>query len=151
MEPLLLNNPPWIISKRVLPQHTDHAGVAWHGAYLAWLEEARIDALACCNLLYKELSSEGFELPVVNLEINYLKTIIHGEEIVLKSWALPKKGVRWPWYTKILTAKGEVAAEASVQLVLIQMAASGRRVLKRPPDKWKEIFLDLQKGPFKSL
>ena len=24
---------PWRLRKRVLPQHTDHAGVMWHGAY----------------------------------------------------------------------------------------------------------------------
>ena len=35
----------WCCSKRVLPQHTDHAGVLWHGAYVAWLEEARVEAL----------------------------------------------------------------------------------------------------------
>ena len=36
---------PWRLCKRVLPQHTDHAGVMWHGAYVAWLEEARVEAL----------------------------------------------------------------------------------------------------------
>ena len=36
---------PWQIERTVLPQHTDHAGVMWHGSYLAWLEEARVDAL----------------------------------------------------------------------------------------------------------
>ena len=34
---------PWVLQRRVLPQHTDHAGVMWHGAYLAWLEEARVE------------------------------------------------------------------------------------------------------------
>ena len=37
----------WLLERRVLPQHTDHAGVMWHGAYLAWLEEARVEAYHC--------------------------------------------------------------------------------------------------------
>ena len=40
---------PWRVQKRVLPQHTDHAGVMWHGAYVAWLEEARVEALCPCG------------------------------------------------------------------------------------------------------
>ena len=31
---------------RVQPHHTDYAGVVWHGAYIAWMEEARIRMLA---------------------------------------------------------------------------------------------------------
>ena len=38
--------------KCVLPQHTDHAGVMWHGVYLNWLEEARIEALSQVGLTY---------------------------------------------------------------------------------------------------
>ena len=29
----------WVLVRRVLPQHTDHAGVMWHGSYVAWMEE----------------------------------------------------------------------------------------------------------------
>ena len=35
----------WELIKLVLPQHTDQAGVMWHGCYLNFLEEARINAL----------------------------------------------------------------------------------------------------------
>jgi hypothetical protein len=30
-----VTTPPWCWRKRVLPQHTDHGGVMWHGAYVA--------------------------------------------------------------------------------------------------------------------
>ena len=42
----------YTLTKRVLPQHTDYAGVMWHGAYVQWLEErpglrpSRLRALA---------------------------------------------------------------------------------------------------------
>ena len=41
---------PWVCRKQVLPQDTDHAGVLWHGSYVAWLEEARVQALAEAGL-----------------------------------------------------------------------------------------------------
>lgn len=28
---------------RVQPHHTDYAGIAWHGSYIAWMEEARVE------------------------------------------------------------------------------------------------------------
>ena len=58
---------PWTLSKIVLPQHTDHAGVMWHGACLGWLEEARVAALAEVGLSYKEVSEQGYEMPVTSL------------------------------------------------------------------------------------
>ena len=30
----------YTLTKRVLPHHTDYAGVMWHGAYVQWREEA---------------------------------------------------------------------------------------------------------------
>ena len=62
---------PWRLQKRVLPQHTDHAGVMWHGAYVAWLEEARVEALVAAGLTYVEMTALGVEMPVVSLKINY--------------------------------------------------------------------------------
>ena len=43
---------PWELKKRVLPQHTDHAGVMWHGTYLNWLEESRIDSIDKAGIKY---------------------------------------------------------------------------------------------------
>ena len=66
----------WRLVRRVLPQHTDHAGVMWHGAYLAWLEEARVEALASAGLAYSDLSARGLELPVVSLAIDYRQALL---------------------------------------------------------------------------
>ncbi len=55
---------PWRVQKRVLPQHTDHAGVMWHGAYVAWLEEARVEALVAAGLTYADMTALGVEMPV---------------------------------------------------------------------------------------
>ena len=66
---------PWRVQKRVLPQHTDHAGVMWHGSYVAWLEEARVEALVAAGLSYAEMTTLGVEMPVVSLKINYRQAL----------------------------------------------------------------------------
>ena len=112
----------WLLERRVLPQHTDHAGVMWHGAYLAWLEEARVEALAAAGIAYSDLSARGLELPVVSLTIDYKQPLFHGEAVQLWSEVLPRVGLRLPWRSRFVAASGKLAAEARVELVLVESA-----------------------------
>ena len=143
---------PWRLQRRVLPQHTDHAGVMWHGTYLAWLEEARVEALDAAGLAYADLSAQGLELPVVGLTIDYRQALLHGEWIALESWVLPRRGVKLPWRSRFLKPDGRVAAEASVELVLVQSSISGsaaaeRRLLRQLPAELAAAVERLQRGP----
>jgi acyl-CoA thioester hydrolase len=138
---------PWKLRKRVLPQHTDHAGVMWHGAYVAWLEEARVEALARVGLPYEVISKQGLEMPVVRLEINYRRALNHGEKVVLQSWSLQRNGVRWPWRTIFATEEGDRVADAQVDLVLVSLAESERRVLRQPPEPLAKALEQLRQGP----
>ena len=152
-------SPPWRLRRRVLPQHTDHAGVMWHGTYLAWLEEARVEALAAAGLAYADLSAQGLELPVVGLSIDYRQALLHGEWIDLESWVLPRRGVKLPWRSRFLKPDGRVAAEASVELVLVDHGGrngggggsgdggQGHRLLRQLPAALAAAVERLQRGP----
>ena len=87
----------WRLQRRVLPQHTDHAGVMWHGAYIAWLEEARVEALASVGLDYSTLSEQGLEMPVVELALTYRAPLLHGDRAEVRSLVMPRRGLRLPW------------------------------------------------------
>ena len=133
---------PWRLEKRVLPQHTDHAGVMWHGAYVAWLEEARVEALASAGLDYAVMSRMGLEMPVVSLRVDYLQALRHGDWVTVESLCLPRSGVRWPWHCSLLVHQ-QVMARAEVDLVLL----GDGRVLRRPPAALAEVMQALQLGP----
>ncbi|MCT0198851.1 acyl-CoA thioesterase [Synechococcus sp. CS-1325] len=126
----------WCLRRRVLPQHTDHAGVMWHGAYLGWLEEARVEALAAAGLAYADLAARGLELPVVSLSINYRQALRHGDAVELWSVIEPRRGIRLRWCSRFLGPMGALAAEATVDLVLLDLGRGGSRRLVRtfPPD-----------------
>ncbi len=136
----------WILNKTVLPQDTDHAGVMWHGSYLNWLEEARVDALSKIGLSYADLSLKGFELAVVELTIKYLSPLHHGNKVLLESWALPKKGLKLPWKTTFFKEGGIPAAEAMVYLVLVRRSESDISVVKKSPEYLLNAFSKLIKG-----
>ncbi|AII42505.1 hypothetical protein KR100_03855 [Synechococcus sp. KORDI-100] len=134
---------PWRLSKRVLPQHTDHAGVVWHGTYVAWLEEARVEALALAGAQYGEIAAGGIEMPVVSLQIDYRRSLRHGDIIDIESVCGSQRGVRWPWSFRLMCNR-DLVAEAAVDLVML--AAEGR-VLRRPPPELIAVMQRLILGP----
>lgn len=139
----------WVLRRRVLPQHTDHGGVMWHGAYLAWLEEARVEALAASGLPYASLSAQGLELPVVTLQIDYRRALGHGEVVELRSLAMPRRGLRLPWISRFLLRGGGLAAEARVELALVRRlgAGEGLRPVRRYPPEFEQALQRLLAGP----
>lgn len=140
---------PWTLLRRVLPQHTDHAGVMWHGSYLAWLEEARVEALAAVGLEYSALSARGLELPVVSLAIEYRQALLHGDLVELRSAVEPRRGVSMPWRSWFVRADGAIAAQARVELVLVELSAGAqrRRLRRRLPDDLAAAVAALERGP----
>ena len=142
---------PWRLQKRVLPQHTDYGGVMWHGAYVGWLEEARVEALAAVGLPYRLMEREGLEMPVVRMEMSYRRALFHGEQIVLESHALARQGARWPWQTRLLRADGDCAFEALVELVLVRLGPADRRqVMRHPPQSVATALELLTCGPIQA-
>ena len=126
----------------MLPQHTDHAGVMWHGAYVAWLEEARVEALAAAGLSYSAMAGMGLEMPVVSMTVAYRRSIRHGDQIVLESQCGSQSGVRWPWRSRFVL-DGQVMADARVELVIV----GDGRLLRQPPDAIRPALNALQGGP----
>jgi len=145
----LMEPRPWTLRRRVLPQHTDHAGVMWHGSYLAWLEEARVEALAAVGLEYSALSARGLELPVVSLAIDYRQALLHGDLVELRSAVEPRRGVSMPWRSWFVRADGAIAAQARVELVLVELSdgAQRRRLRRRLPDDLAAAVAALERGP----
>ncbi|MEO1003508.1 MAG: acyl-CoA thioesterase [Cyanobacteria bacterium J06638_7] len=145
----------WLLQRRVLPQHTDHAGVMWHGAYLGWLEEARVEALAAVGVAYSDLSARGLELPVVGLAIDYRQALRHGDAVQVRSVVLPRRGVKLPWMSRMFAPSGQLAASARVDLVLVERAAAtaagggpaAGRVLRRWPQDLLRAMAALHGGP----
>jgi len=39
----------------VYPHHTDYGGIVWHGTYLTWMEEARVECLKSIGIDFAEL------------------------------------------------------------------------------------------------
>ena len=137
----------WKLIKTVLPQFTDHAGVMWHGSYLNFLEEARIDALNKVGMSYSELSKKGFEIPVISMEIRYKLSFIHGEKVILMSQFNFKNKIRLNCKTLFLKSNGDIAAEAITELVVVKKKNESMKLVRELPLQIKKTLLLLEDGP----
>ncbi len=141
------NKNSWRLTKKVLPQHTDHAGVMWHGSYINFLEESRIDALERVGVEYSDLSLEGFEIPVISIEIKYKLSFLHGEKVELISEFKLVKNLRLKCQTSFLKPNGDIGAEAIIELVVVQKRNDCLKLVRKLPAKIKKFFLYLEQGP----
>ena len=139
-------NNRWRLTKTVLPQHTDHAGVMWHGSYLNFLEEGRIDALDKVGLSYSKLSKNGFEIPVISSQIRYKKTFTHGEKVLLMSQFKLEKKIRLICKTLFLKSNGDIGAEAKIELVVVRKINNSIKLVRELPVEIKDILLMLEEG-----
>ena len=139
-------NNHWKLIKTVLPQHTDHAGVMWHGSYLNFLEEGRIDALDKVGLSYSKLSRNGFEIPVISIQMKYRKSFIHGEKVLLISQYNLVNKIRLNCKTSFVKVNGEIGAEALVELVVVKRKNDSIKVVRELPAQIENILFLLEEG-----
>ena len=135
----------WIIRKEVMPQHTDHAGVLWHGYYLNWLEEARIDALFKVGIKYIDLIKDGYEMPVVSIEIKYKSPILHGEEILIESEFVINESPRIKINSNFIGINNIITTSSSIDLVLINK--ENFSIVRKKPKFFSEALNKLKNGP----
>ena len=140
-------NKEWELTKTVLPQHTDHAGVMWHGSYLNFLEEGRINALKTVGISYSKLSEKGFEIPVISAQLKYKLPFIHGEKIVLMSKFKLENKIRLNCKTLFLKSNGNIGAEAFIGLVVVRKKNESMKLVRELPVQIKNALLLLEKGP----
>ena len=137
----------WNLTKTILPQHTDHAGVMWHGSYFNFLEEGRIDALNKVGMTYSTLSKKGYEIPVISAQIKYKISFTHGEKLLLKSQFNLVNKIKLKCKTLFLKLNGDIGAEALIELVLVRKEKDSIKLVRQVPPEIKKIFLLLEEGP----
>ena len=106
---------------RVQPHHTDYAGVVWHGSYINWMEESRIEYLHSIGISHPKLASLGCDLPVVDLSIRYHRPMRMGMVAAIRTRMKSKiGGIRLDWDYEIRSLEEEeIYVTGHVVLVLI--------------------------------
>ncbi len=127
------------------PNHTDYSGIVWHGTYVSWLEEARIECLQSIGISYADLVALGCEMPVVELSIRYHQSVLMGMEAIVKTRMTAIEGVRINWDYQIQSVDGkDLFLSARVTLVAVDREKG--KILRQLPPAVKDALAKLSAG-----
>lgn len=62
---------------------TDMMGVVYHGSYLPWFEVGRTHLLKQYGLVYRQLEADGFLLPVLEVNVRYLRPARYDDTLAI--------------------------------------------------------------------
>jgi acyl-CoA thioester hydrolase len=124
---------------RAQPHHTDYLGVVWHGTYIAWMEEARVECLRSIGVEYADLVALGCDLPVVELSVRYHRSIHLGMVAVVRTRMLEASGVRIDWeYVIDSPDRQDLYVTAKVTLVAVDRERG--KILRQLPANVQDVL-----------
>ncbi|XHX76116.1 MAG: acyl-CoA thioesterase [Stenomitos frigidus ULC029] len=127
---------------RAHPHHTDYAGNVWHGAYITWMEEARVECLRSIGIEFADLVALGCDLPVVELSIRYHQPVQMGMAAVVRTRMANMEGVRVNWDYQIQSTDGQdLFTTARVALVAVDLEKG--KIMRQLPPAVKEALVKL--------
>ena len=74
-----------IFEQTVYYGDTDAYGVAWHGSYLRWMEQARVEFCRAIGIDLVEMKRQDVMIPVTNLNIRYKASALLDEKIIVET------------------------------------------------------------------
>jgi acyl-CoA thioester hydrolase len=140
-EGLQANTQSWFeYPVKAQPHHTDYAGIVWHGTYLTWLEEARVEYLRSIGIEFADLVAMGCDLPVVELSLRYHLPIRLGESAIVKVRLVETKGVRINWDYEIQSYdRQEIFLTGKVLLVGVDREKG--KIMRQLPSQFQETLV----------
>jgi acyl-CoA thioester hydrolase len=127
------------------PHHTDYAGVVWHGTYLAWMEEARVECLRSIGIDFADLVALGCDLPVVEMSLRYHRPIRLGMSAIVKTRMEEIEGVRINWDYSIQSPdESEIYVTGKVTLVAIDRDKG--KIMRQIPASIRDALRELASG-----
>lgn len=123
--------PGSVTEVRVRYAETDQMGRAHHMAYVAWFELARTELMRLNGMSYADMERRGVLLPVVRLEVDYLKGVAYEDVVDVHTTVTEVRSRRVRFAYRVVSREDDLVV-AEAMSVLICMDRDGRP--RRFPD-----------------
>ncbi len=112
---------------RVRYADTDKMGVVYHSNYLIYFETGRTEAFRQLGYEYKELEKTGIIMPVVDVQLRYLKPAFYDDLLTVKTLLKEfPRNHKVDFYNEIFNEKNELLVTGKVTLFLMEAATMTR-------------------------
>jgi acyl-CoA thioester hydrolase len=115
---------------RVRYGETDKMGYLYYGNYAHYFEVGRVEAIRSLGLSYKEMEDNGIMLPVLDLNVTFVKPAHYDELLTLRTTIVEMPSVRIKFSYEILSPEGELINYGRTTLVFFD--SEKRRPVKAP-------------------
>ena len=115
---------------RVQAHHTDYAGVVWHGTYVAWMEEARVECLRSLGIEFADWVNLGFDLQVVDLSLRYRLPLRMGMKACVRTRLEKTSGIRLNWRYEIQVLESQDLCVTG-QVTLVPVDSKKGKIMRR--------------------
>jgi acyl-CoA thioester hydrolase len=124
-------------SIRVRYADTDQMGYCYYANYAVYFEVGRVEALRQLGVSYKEMEDSGILLPVLDLNIKYIKPAKYDDLLTIETIIpeMPTARIKFGYVCR--NQHGELLTEGTTTLVFLRK--SDQRPVKAP-DELREIL-----------
>jgi len=117
--------------RRIYYEDTDAGGVVYYANYLRYLEQGRSEFLRERGVSVRALQEQGYLIPVMRLEIDYLVPAVLDDLIRVETVVQEITGATFTLCQTVVRADGgETLAEARVTLACLGPGQKARRLPK---------------------
>jgi acyl-CoA thioester hydrolase len=127
------------------PHHTDYGGIVWHGSYLTWMEEARVECLRSIGIDFADLVAIGCDLPVVELSLRYQRSMRMGESAIVKTRMIEMDGVRINWEYEIQSLDGTISYLKGI-VTLVAVDREKGKIMRQLPLAVKDALVKIARN-----
>lgn len=128
-----------LIHFRVRYGETDQMSYVYHGNYAQYFEMGRIEWLRKLGLSYKKMENSGILLPVISLNINYLKPARYDDLLTLKTILIKKPSARIEFEYELYNEDKDLLTTAKTTLVFVNKETN--KPLRAPEYLLKKLKL----------
>ena len=117
---------------------TDSYGVVWHGAYIKWFEQGRVEFSNMVGIEFEELDKLNISLPVVDMNVRYKSPARFNDILIVETELQEIKHTRILFNTTIKDKKTDVVFVNST-VTIVPVDQNGR-LLRKIPDYLLEKY-----------
>jgi len=108
------------IEQDVKFSEVDSLGIVWHGHYLRYFEDGREAFGRKYNLGYLDFYSNGYVVPIVNIQCDYKRFLRYGDKIIIETTYAPCEPAKINFKYRLINAgtKELIVTGSTIQVFL---------------------------------
>lgn len=128
-------------------EETDAQGIVFYGNYATFQDETFTEFMEAIGYPYSEIEKRGWDVHVVNLELNYRKPAEFRDRLknAMRVTAIEDSSIRFAYECR--NAEGELLVEGTVVHVAVDESGAPTRV----PEAFREAVVEFQEEPPKPV